>query len=392
MSDGSRAGTPMPQPQRPPAGPQAAAYGAGVAARSGGPPKYTGIRAGGPTPPIPRLDGPPGEGQTMSEMATNQRQPPSSVQGSIFGSQPQQRGPDIRPTDLLPPECQSDPNFIQGSGSMYAAAQPMLALKYGVIREGKRVPAQALTARPQTSGGASKVQLRPETIQGLEDLQKLRDQSLKGESGEMAAEKATEDSIAGRAASIGNPPTAGGDGPPPNDVEIKKRIAGMDEFDLNSLHEMMVRDIINNDEQRKIVEERLQPLDLSDLVVNFTVSQKVPIIPGIFEPEFESLTGEDDLEIKKWLVEEAKTLKVDDRYLLDKYSLMGLACAVKSINGKPLGNHRDNDGAFSRDLADKKFRKLCRMPLPMLAALGPHFFWFDMRVRKLFVAEKIKNG
>ena len=113
---------------------------------------------------------------------------------------------------------------------------------------------------------------------------------------------------------------------------------------------------------------------------------------GVFEVEYESVTGEDDLNLKRMLVEEAKTLNVADRYLLDKYALYGLACAVKSINKKPLSKHRDNEGNFDEKLLEAKFKQILRMPLPMLAALGPHYFWFDQRVRKLFVATNIKNG
>jgi hypothetical protein len=391
MSEGSKQGNPIPQPQRAPTGPQAAAYARGAQARGVGPQKYVGARAGGPTPPIPPLDGPaPEHGKTMAQIAMEQRQQAAMPPGSILqGNQSIQQGPDIRPTDLLPAEAQSDPAFMHGSGSMYAISQPNLALKYGVMRGDKRLSPQVLMARPVVPGGPAKTQLRPET---LEDLKKLSDLSHKGESGELAAERASEQGPAGQAANIGTPPGAGGGGKTLSDEEVKKKIAGMDEFDLSTLHEMMVRDIINNEDQRKIVEERCDPLNLADLVVNYTVTQRVPIIPGVFEPEYESLTGEDDLNLKRMLVEEAKTLKVDDRYLLDKYALLGLACAVKAINGKPLGSHRDTDGNFSEKALELKFKKILRMPLPMLAALGPHYFWFDQRVRKLFVAQSIKNG
>lgn len=324
-------------------------------------------------------------------MAMDQRRP-AVPQGSILqGSPPQQlqTGPDLRPTDLLPPEAQSDPAFQQGSGSMYAVAQPHLAMKYGVLRDNRRIPAQQLMARPTVPGGPKSTQLRPETLEDLKKIEELRTKSLQGESGELAAEQAAAQGPAGQAANIGAPPAKD---KPLTDEEVRKRVSGMDEFDLSTLHEMMVRDIINNEEQKKIVEARLEPLNLADLVVNYTVTQRVPIIPGTFEPEFESLTGEDDINLKRMLVEEAKTLKVDDRYLLDKYALFGLACAVKAINGKPLGTHRDANGNFDEKMLEEKFRRILRMPLPMLAALGPHYFWFDQRVRKLFVAQTIKNS
>ena len=387
MSEGKIA--PLPNPQAVPTNPRAAAYAAGR--QRGGPVKYTEPVAGGRTPPIPRLDQPHADGATMSQVAVGQRRLENP--GSII-QPPPSSGPDIRPSDLLPAQAQKDPNFLQGQGSMYASAQPHLAMKYGVIRDGKPLSPQQLMARPTTPGGPPKTQLRPETMQDLETLNKLREQSLRAESGESGADQASMDSSAGAAAGIGTARIGTGPAPekPMTSEEMRKALGEKDEFDLSTLHEMMVKDIINNDDQRKIVEARLDKLNLADLVVNGTVTQNVPIIPGDFEVEFESLTGEDDLNMKRMIIEEAKALKVDDRYLLDKYALMGLACAVRAINKKNLGTHRDNNGDFNEEALEKKFKRILKLPLPMLAAIGPHYFWFDQRVRRLFVAEKVKNG
>jgi hypothetical protein len=394
----SNVGRPLPPPKRAPANPAAAAYARGAAARAaagspGAPSKYAVPRAGGPTPPIPPLDGPPGDGsQTMAQIAQGQRRGPLQ-QGSIFGPPQSQRppGPDLRPTDLLPAEAQQDPEFRHGAGSMYATSQPELAMKYGVMRSGQRVPPQQLTARTGPGGTSGPPrQLRPETIGDLKKLEELRKTSLDGESGELAATQAAQEGPAGHASSIGSPPT--GPGPSLTEEEIKKKVANLDDFDLSTLHEAMIRDIINNEEQRKIVEARLPPLSLADLVVNYTTTQIVPIVPGVFEVEFESLNGEDDLNLKRMLVEEAKSLRVDDTYLLNKYSYYGLTCAVRAVNKKPLGTHRDEQGNFDEKKLEEKFKRILKMPLPMLAALGPHYFWFDQRVRRLFVAQNIKNG
>ena len=40
----------------------------------------------------------------------------------------------------------------------------------------------------------------------------------------------------------------------------------------------------------------------------------------------------------------------------------------------------------------KKFNMVLRLPLHMLASIGVNTLWFDVRVRKLFVAEKLGNG
>lgn len=361
-------------------------------------PKYDTPVAGGPTPPVPLLNQPHVDGRTMAQAAMMQRGP---AQGPsiIEGEQPAgHAAPFLLPQDLLPDEATTDPAFMQGMGSRYAASQPHLAAKYGVIRNGQRVAPQQLSAPP----GAPPQQgrLRPETVEGLKKLQGLEQQAGAPaepvDDNRRIAEDHSRDSPAGAATRIGG--GAGGGAPRAmSDEETKKQLQNLDDFDLDSLHSMMVRDLFNNEEQRKIIESRCEPMNLADLIMDGVVKQRVPIVLPTdtskgFVPTFQSLGGDDDLACKRLIVAEATALKVDDRYLLDKYAFMGLTCALEAINGMPLPSHRDAQGNFNDDLFWAKFNKVVRFPLPMLASLGVNYFWFDVRVRRLFVAEAVKNG
>lgn len=372
-------------------------------------PKYNDPRAGGPTPPVPLLDAEAVPGQTMSQQAQHARPMPqqggSIIEPAMYGAPEPYRGDEsgdprppppiappggplnILPTDTLPPEATQDPHFQNGFGALYASSQPDLARKYGVIRNNQHIPPQALgrPSQPNPPGARppSPKSLSPETIEGLKTFDQLQRQSQ--QSAEQQQEKKIEDEsragVAGAAAGLGTGLS-----------EKKPTPEMMSEMDLDTLHQRMVQDMLQNDEQRAIVEERLAPLDLGELVMNGVITQVVPIIPGKFEPEFQSLAADDDLGVKRLIVGEANSLKVDDRYLLDKFAIMGVACALKSINKKPLPDHRDEKGQFDDEKFWAKFNRVVRFPLPMLASLGVHYFYFDVRVRKLFVAEKVKNG
>lgn len=358
-------------------------------------PKYDTPVAGGPTPPVPLLNQPHVDGRTMAQAAMMQRGPAPGA--SIIEGAPTAAtaAPFLLPQDVLPEEAAQDPEFMQGMGSRYASAQPHLAMKYGVIRNGQRVAPQQLTSAPGSPPQQGR--LRPETVEGLKKLQTLGDAPPPGpeppEPDREVAEAHSQDSPAGAATRIGG-------GASPNrklDEEARKTLENLDDFDLDSLHSMMVRDLFNNEEQRKIIESRCDPMDLADLIMTGIVKQKVPIVLPTetskgFVPTFQSLGGDDDLACKRLIVAEATALKVDDRYLLDKYAFMGLTCALESINGTPLPTHRDQNGTFNDELFWAKFNKVIRFPLPMLASLGVNYFWFDVRVRRLFVAEKVKNG
>ena len=136
----------------------------------------------------------------------------------------------------------------------------------------------------------------------------------------------------------------------------------------------------------------LRPLDIGDLVTKGYIEQKVPVVPDQFEPVFKTTDGETDLALKRLIMEDSNSLEVNDRYLLDKFALMSLAAALHSVNSLVFGDHKDEHGNFDDEKFMKKFNRMLKLPMHMLASLGCHALWFEMRVRKLFVAEKVGNG
>ncbi len=292
----------------------------------------------------------------------------------------------ILSTDVLPPEAENDPNFQRGFGSNAAPAQPAMAMKYGVIRNGQRLMPQQLR---QQAG--SKVQLRPQTLQDLQDLKELKEK----QTGLPATEKEAEQQAAGGAAA--HSARAGSElkepaAPSAEDEEVKKGIEMMDSFDYDRIREVMNRDMLNNPDQQKIIEDRCKELDLTELIMKSRVSQDVHVIPRKFVITFESMTGEEDLALKRLVMQESKSTEVTDRYLLDKFAFMALTVGLKAINANPVPAHTDEKGEFDEKQFWIKFAWVMKQPLHLLASIGVNHTWFEMRVRKLFVAEKVGNG
>ena len=356
----------------------AARYAQGLAARKGGQPV-----AGGPTPPIPRLDSPAKEGMTMADQARAQQGPPA---GSIFRGTPAPAGGGgYLPTDLLPEAARQDPAYREGHGSMYAVNQPHLAAKYGVIRNGQAVPAQMLqTGRPG---------LRPETVEGLKAVEEFNRRRQEAESpvrgSEMGAEKAATEGTSGEVAKLADP-SGNPSARPVEKDEVEKAVQNMDDFDFDSFRDLIMKDILNNSEQKEFVEARLEPLDLGEIIDNGTIKQNIPIVPGKYEFILQSVTGEEELAMKRLIVSEKGKVEAPDRYLLDKFRLMMVALGLHSVNKRPLPDHRNQKGDFDEELFWKKFNLVLKLPFHMLASIATHYYYFDIRVRSLFKA--IKNG
>jgi hypothetical protein len=352
--------------------------------------------AGGPGPRIPHLGSQPAqEGMTMEQHAVaadrhaqqmqqlkQAGQPAGFVEPAAQTGQPRLN---LQAGDVLPEAARKDPDFRKGHGDMIAFNQPEMAVKYGVIRNGKVLPPQVLLG--PTDG---KPPLRDATLRDLETLAQLE----RSQQPKLSAEE-TEPSEVGEAAGrVGNVP--GDDsGKPLSEAEkrqVQKNLNDMDDFEFDTLRQSMMKDILNNPEQRKIVEDRLIPMDVGDIIVKGHVMQNVPIVPDKFEVRFRSIDGETDLAIKRLIMEESKSLDMSDRYYLDKFSLMSMTALLYDINKKPFPDHLNDQGNFDDEKFREKFQIVVRMPFHMLASIGVHAMWFDERVRKLFVVEQVGNG
>ncbi len=372
------------------------AYALGVTARQqakrkGGLPKSLDPVGGGPSPAVPRLDGQFQKGMTMEQQALAERGAPVTVGpgGIVMPGGTAQLG--IMPTDVLPDQAKQDPAFQHGFGSMFAAHQPHLAVKYGVMRGGNYLPPQKLMP--------PRAQLRPETLQDLQRLENL--QQAGPSTPPIGALHATEadaqkgiSSAATAAARVGNLPGDDSEKPLTEEerAKLKENIDKLDEFDLDSFRQAMMRDILNNPDQQKAIEARLKPLSIDELIMNNRIEQDVMIIPGKLWYTFQSMGGDDDQAIKRLIMLESKSVEVSDRYLLDKYSFMSITVGLKAINGKPFGAIYDATGNFSDDLFWSKFNRILKLPMQMLASIGVNLFWFEARVRKLFVVDLVGNG
>ena len=298
----------------------------------------------------------------------------------------QRLGISLQQNDRLPPEALKDPLAQSGMGSAYATNQPQLAEKYGVIRDGVHIPPQQL----RNSGGVR--QLSPETIRDLQALAGVQ------EAQRAKQVAATEEQVPAPPPAREQAPTISPADQPPAKKDEAAELVGilkdMDDFDFGRLLEMSRKDSINNSAQRAIIEARLTPLgvnDLTELLMTGRVRQKVPIIPGVFEVTFESLATDADLEIKRMLVAEAKTLDLTDRYIQDKMSVYTVTVGVYAINSQVLPSHTVMD-TFDAEAFNNKFKFLRKYPIHMLSSLVANYAWFDTRVRNLFVTENIKNG
>ena len=234
--------------------------------------------------------------------------------------------------------------LIPGVGSGYAFNQPATAKKDAP----PPTPPEGFVNPPRPEGSG----LRKETAEQLERLAKAQ-----------AADPATKD--------------------PAKDGKEPEKDS---ELDFDEFAER-VTNFLNNKARREAIEARCPALDLEDLLEHQELRQRVPIIPGKFEPTFRTMSGSEDLFVKRSMLGS----RGPDQFILDRFAFMNLVASLFAINGRPLPTHLKDDGEPDDKLFEVKMKAVGKYPSAVVADMSVNFSWFDARVKKLLVVDEVKG-
>ena len=247
------------------------------------------------------------------------------------------------PFQPLPPEADNDPRTVPGVGSNLAANQPHMT----------------------DSSGAYKPPIGEKSMEALKDLEQKATEVQQRE-----AQKAQEAVVA--------------------DVEKQVEEGGVQaEKELRSLLGDTMTDVLNNEERKREIESRLEPLDLIEYITSGELTQEVVIVPDKLSVTLRTPSIDEDLSVKRLMYEE----RGGDRYVMDKYTLMNLTLGIVAINGQEIPSHLDKQGQFDENLFLRKYGIVRKMPMQLVGDFGVQFMWFDHRVRRLLAGQTdaIKN-
>ena len=230
-----------------------------------------------------------------------------------------------------------------GVGSAYSANQP--------AQQAKTAPS------PDQEASAG---IRPETIQQLEDVAKYNlEEAARVEEAKKEEASAALDAVESEA-----------------------------DLGFEGLTEQRA-EIEENKKRKEAIESRCAPLALSDLLVHQELRQVVPIVVGVYEPTFRTISGDEDLFIKSLMSREKD---VSTQFFMDKYSAFQLCAGLYALNGHVIGDqYIDKDGNIDEKAFMARFKKLVKYPWTILVDLSANYVWFNQRVRKLMVVDAIKG-
>lgn len=232
-------------------------------------------------------------------------------------------------------------------------------------------------AGTQESGGLS-----PQTVEGLRAIKRQTDMQRE-ESEPRAEPEAPEE---GEKQSSEKPVS---------DQRLQEAFDQMDDTELDLMMNRIRQDVIQNDKEREAVRKRVVPMSIEDGLVDMDYTQSVPIVPDKLTVVYRSVSSMEQFEMRKILRKELMEDPAAQSSAAEKLGLMQIVASVVQINGNRLPDHLTQNGphrSFDADTFIEKLNRFLAYPQPLIHSLGTHGYWFDQRVRELFVAENLKNG
>jgi hypothetical protein len=295
---------------------------------------------------------PPLEREKMEQIATSMAPRPD------FGGEAP--APTRQPKE--PPK-----DMVQGVGAGYHVNQEMARGNVDrpvSMREAKKMAEDAKQGRDE------KKPLSQETIAGLEKMNQL------GESGEVPEAPADETDIRESL----------------EDAEQGVEPSEDEQFSLDFAGIAEARLVLVSPERRKSIEDRLEKMNISDLITKREISQTIPVVPGEIEYTFRTFNQHEHLFCLQYIFDTQGSAAYTEELL----NTAKLACSLVSINGAHLPDHRKNVGSskesVDKELFEKKLFHVGSFPTQMIADMSVQAIWFTDRVNKLFSLEHLKNG
>jgi hypothetical protein len=293
---------------------------------------------------------PPLDPEKMSKLAAKMAPRPQFEEEAPEPSPPEEYRVPQEPPSSLP----------SGVGAAYQVNQRMAAGELDgpvSMREAKKLDRKDRERQRQLS---------PETMAGLQRMQADADMQ--------------------------EPPEAP-QGPPPDTTkeDLEEATRGALEREVPFDYEAIVaqQQPLMSPDRKKAIEDRLEPLDLADLIVKREITQDVPVIPGKLHYTLRTFAQTENLFCLSYVYEHPGSVTYAEEFL----NTLKLVCSLVAINGAVLPDHRSSDGkTVDKDAFDRKMGHVAGFPTQLIADLSVQTIWFNQRVNKLFDVDTLKNG
>jgi hypothetical protein len=162
------------------------------------------------------------------------------------------------------------------------------------------------------------------------------------------------------------------------------------DFDFDAINE--TQKMLMSPDRRKLIEGRLSPLDIEDMIVKREIQQTVVVIPGKLSYTFRTFNQSESLFCLRYVYDFPGSMIFANELL----NTCKMVCSLVAVNGAMLPDHRKGLGSdkeeVDRELFEKKKHHVAGLPVQLIGDLSVNAIWFNDRVTKLFSLDNLKNG
>jgi hypothetical protein len=161
-------------------------------------------------------------------------------------------------------------------------------------------------------------------------------------------------------------------------------------FEFGAIHDARAKML--SDKRRAVIEKRLDPLQIEDMVVNRELVQTIPIVPNKLLLTLRTFNQREHLFCLRYVYK----IGGSQLFVEELLNTCKLVCALFAVNNALLPEHRVNIGERNEEVDEDKFEDkmyhVASFPVQLLADFSVQMIWFNARVTRLLSLDNLKNG
>lgn len=153
--------------------------------------------------------------------------------------------------------------------------------------------------------------------------------------------------------------------------------------------EVLEEELSEEDKLRKVVESRIEEIDIGEYLMSGELVQSVPIIPGKLVVEFKTVSDLEESYVDTKISEDPN---LTNRQFLRKMNELALVIHIHTVNGNKWPVLLDGDGTVNEKAAEARLRHIKKLSSPVFNMLTQNLAWFMDRVSSCLTASALGNG
>ena len=149
-------------------------------------------------------------------------------------------------------------------------------------------------------------------------------------------------------------------------------------------------ELTQEEKLRKVIEERLEDIDIGEYLMSGEIRQEIPIIPEKLVVTFKTVSDLEESYVDNTISAEPST--ISNRQFLRKMNELALVIHIYSVNGNKWPTLVNGDGTINEESVHSRLRHIKKLSSPIFNLMTQNLAWFTDRVNSALTSSALGNG